>query len=263
MSQLDWFPQTEVPIFGRVQVVPYGNQHYSPRADDAIFVPTNLTGLKVWLDASTGLYQTVDGTAATADGDPVGEFEDQSGQANHYVQGTASQRGTLKLNIINGRAVMRLDGVDDVLSDSTPVDLGTAHTIHMVVRFNSSLTNQMLLSGALNMVYFGFVTGGGIFYRNATGFVVVSHSFSTNTPYLVSMVRSGTSVDFYVNGAQLGTTQTLAGNDTVSLNNIGGWPGDIFDPDADYGQVLAYDTAHNITQLGYVWAYLNDLFAIY
>lgn len=89
------------------------------------FVPTSRTfsplslSPALWLKADAGTNQTASGTAATADADPVGEWQDQGGNGNHLAQATASKRGTLKLNIQNGRPVIRFDGTDDFLVNTT------------------------------------------------------------------------------------------------------------------------------------------------
>src|SRR4029077_11923747 len=55
------------------------------------FVPTQLAGLQLWLKGGAGTYQDTGlTTAAVADGDPVGGWQDQSGQGHHATQGTAA-----------------------------------------------------------------------------------------------------------------------------------------------------------------------------
>ncbi len=70
----------------------------------------------LWLKADAGLYQdSAQTTLATADADPVGAWQDQSGNARHVTQATAGSRPTLKLSIQNGLSVVRFDGSDDYL----------------------------------------------------------------------------------------------------------------------------------------------------
>ena len=79
------------------------------------FTPDQVTGIYAWYRADLGTYQTVSGSAATADGDPVGEWQDQSGSALHVTQGTAGNRPTLQLSELYGRPVLRFDGTNDYL----------------------------------------------------------------------------------------------------------------------------------------------------
>jgi len=59
-------------------------------------VPTDLSGLALWLKSDTGLWQDTAGTVpATAHGDPVGRWDDQSGNNRHATQATAGARPTI------------------------------------------------------------------------------------------------------------------------------------------------------------------------
>lgn len=71
------------------------------------WTPASLTGLQIWLKASA---------ISGADGDAVATWPDSSGNARNLTQGTAAARPTLKLSVYNGKACVRFDGVDDVLS---------------------------------------------------------------------------------------------------------------------------------------------------
>lgn len=81
------------------------------------FSPTDLSGLQLWLKADGTLWQDSARTIpATADADPVGAWDDASGNGNHVTQATSTKRPTLKLSILNGKPVTRFDGADDALS---------------------------------------------------------------------------------------------------------------------------------------------------
>lgn len=81
------------------------------------FLPTHIAGCKLWLRADRGLWQDAARTTpATADGDPIGAWEDLSGNGNHATQSTAAAKPTLKLGVMNGQPVIRFDGVDDWLA---------------------------------------------------------------------------------------------------------------------------------------------------
>lgn len=69
--------------------------------------PLSIDNLEIWLDASqiTGL----------SDDDPVATWLDMSGNGNHATQGVGANQPTYKVNIQNGLAVVRFDGVSDYL----------------------------------------------------------------------------------------------------------------------------------------------------
>lgn len=78
------------------------------------FSPLSISGLALWLKADAGLYQeSTFTTPAVSDGDPVGGWQDQSGNGRHLLEATSNKRLTLKLAIQNGRSIVRSDGVDD------------------------------------------------------------------------------------------------------------------------------------------------------
>src|SRR5262249_3142078 len=59
----------------------------------SIFDPLTLTNLSLWLKGDAGTYQDSGFvTPATADGDPVGGWQDQSGNVRHFAQATAANR---------------------------------------------------------------------------------------------------------------------------------------------------------------------------
>lgn len=72
------------------------------------FDPRSIPGLALWLDASqiTGLV----------DGDPVGTWADKSGNGRDATQATAAAKPAYRPAVLNGKAVVRLDGVDDLVN---------------------------------------------------------------------------------------------------------------------------------------------------
>jgi len=102
-------------------------------AGGAAFIPTDIASLAYWFDASSGTYQdSARTTPATADSDPVGGWEDLSGQARHLAQGTAGLRPTLRTAVLNGRSVLRFDGADDFLRKTFGANLPSQATVFVV-----------------------------------------------------------------------------------------------------------------------------------
>ena len=118
----------------------------------SIFTPKKITGLVSWWDASdpATLYQTSGGSLATADGDPVGEWRDKSGNGYHWAQASGTNKPALKTNIKNSRSVVRLDGVNDYMQVASSVGTfkflhSTDSTIFAVFNCSSLAATRMLL----------------------------------------------------------------------------------------------------------------------
>jgi hypothetical protein len=104
------------------------------------FSPTDIAGLQLWLDSTTGLFDaTSGGSAVTTDGSSVARWEDQSGNGNHVTQTTSNNRPILKTSIVNSRNVVRFDGSNDNLSGGDILDFGDDSVfIGMVIKSAST-----------------------------------------------------------------------------------------------------------------------------
>ncbi len=108
-------------------------------AQGAFQVPTDLSGLALWLDADYGTYADAARlTPATVDQDFIGGWEDRSGLGNHGSNAEGIFRPSLRLNQINGHAALRFDGSNDRFDCGTGIDL-TACTVFVVCK-NSNIT---------------------------------------------------------------------------------------------------------------------------
>lgn len=102
------------------------------------FTPADVPGLVLWLDASLGTYQSTGGSPALADGDPVGEWQDQSGEGNDATQATGANKPTLKTggNGLNGLPVIQFDG-SDYFGFGDFLSALTAGEVFVVVKANA------------------------------------------------------------------------------------------------------------------------------
>ena len=81
------------------------------------FSPSQLSGLRLWLDAEKGV---------TSAANKVSAWADQSGQSNNAAQTMLARQPELTVNTINGHPVIHFDGSDDVLKvlDSASLRFG-------------------------------------------------------------------------------------------------------------------------------------------
>jgi hypothetical protein len=126
-----------------------------------------------------------------------------------------------------GTGSMAFDGTGDYLVAPSSVnwDFGTGNfTVEFWINF-SSLTNNAIVGkwGSGSGKYAWIVQRNGtnlIFYTGNNGTLGTQFTFSwspsTSTWYHVAITRSGTSLRAFVNGSQIGTTQTTSDSLTAS-----------------------------------------------
>lgn len=221
------------------------------------FKPFQIAGLKLWYaaDQITGLV----------DADPVVTWSDLSGNANDGTQATAGKRPIYKTGIVNGKPVVRFDGTDDFITYPS-ISLGTQNSFFIVYRPRTSTAGHVLLGGAAGN-YASYIDATSMFYSAKSGVtqysVSVAHGgFTINSTYILSIVRNNTSVSFYKNGVQLGTTQTLGFNDTISLSALGAYADGTTVLIEDEPEVLIYASAPADNQRKQMENYLGTKYAI-
>lgn len=104
-------------------------------------------------------------------------------------------------------------------------DLGTNNTATFWINFNSVSGTRVIIGSDTNGQYASYIDfGGGLWYyspnsgNNAN--VSISGLFTAGRWYHLAVSRSGTSVTFYVNGSQIGGTQTLSTNNALTVGAL-------------------------------------------
>ena len=90
------------------------------------FSPADISGLALWLDAD-------DAGTLTAVGGAVSEWRDKSGNARHFTA-TAAQEPSSTAATLNGRTVVRFDGVADRMTRASFLHALDQHTLFVVAR---------------------------------------------------------------------------------------------------------------------------------
>lgn len=212
----------------------------------------------LWLKADAGLYTTSGGsTPATADGDPVGRWEDQSGNSRHLLQATAGLRPTLKLAIKNSRSVVRFDGLDDWMRAS--FTLNQPHTRFIVFKFRSTPAGGVgaVADGVAPFQYSVYVSGA---FKILAGSYVGTQAFDTNWHAWRSQFNGASSKTQLDNGS-------IVTGDAGSANAGGLTLAAVYDNSycapIDVGEVLEFPSALSDANATLVFGYLNDRWAIY
>lgn len=187
--------------------------------------PADITGLELWLRADAGTLQSSGGSAADSDGDPVGEWEDQSGNGIDFTQSTASSKPTLKLDMINKQPLIRFDGSNDDLSRQSDWLSGAQGAVFMVgmdqggrsplsLGFSAS-TNQYMV------FYYDFNESIGLIQRESdtNDRIYGDDTYEDNVPLLGMWSSTGSSYHFRLNGEDQDLTVEAG-------SNSGDWFGD-------------------------------------
>ena len=223
------------------------------------FSPSDIAGLQLWLDATTGLFDaTSGGSAVTTDGSAVARWEDQSGNGRHITQTTLASRPILKTAIQNSKNIIRFDGTDDILRRSEAfVHAQGAATIFVVVSANSGASDRLMSEGRTantNSLYMPIISASAtlfqVLYRLDNGTIPLNNvSFGTafnGTGFkLICAVDSGTNFAGFINKVTTNNQNYTRGTVTLDTFAIGGWATNIerdFFP-GDVAEVVIYNTA--------------------
>ena len=112
------------------------------RASDSggAFVPTDLTGLALWLDADDASSIT---EAVT---NQVSQWNDKSGNARHFSQATSGNQPATNITTINGKNAIDFDGVDDYLFRTSAFITALGSCAAFVVVKGPAQDNKYLLA---------------------------------------------------------------------------------------------------------------------
>ncbi len=234
------------------------------------FVPSDVSGMTLWMSADSGVYtDTGRTTPATTDGDLIAGWGDQSGVGHHFVQSSSGARPTLKLNIQNGKPVLRFDGTTDLMTNAAQLGTfiaNTAYTYFIVWKATAINTNGATTDQNDTIIC---DTGGyfGIFLKSApTQFVYnwdgTSDSATTNIAtgsFMVSMgrhesgnlyssVNGGTETSSASGNTQVTTGTMKLGNDRLGSNFL----------DGDIAEIIVYNVAVSTTNISNVTTYLRS-----
>lgn len=230
------------------------------------FTPTQVGGTLLWLDAadSNTLFQTVGGAAATADGNPVGEWKDKSGNGRNGTN-TLTGRPMLKTGIYNGRNTIRFNGTSTFLSLPNFYNLGTDdYTAFIVTKVNTPaaftvIFEQAAPAGAARFVF--FVGSGAQRYQYYHNTFVGSGILGTSINVIFKAVSNGTNRSFSVNN---GTPVSATIADFNSTGNFTYLGNSLYNEylNGDVSEVLFYNKALSAGDQTLIYNYLSAKWGI-
>lgn len=234
--------------------------HAGPQLD---FSPAQIPGLVGWWDATDAstLFQVAAGAAATANGDPVGQWKDKSGQNNHATQASGTNKPTLATNAKGGNSAVSFDGVNDSLGMSS-FNL-TSHDMFFVFRRASTgiVTHGLTKDFGTytfdwfsdNKVYTAAsVTGGSTTANTSTGWFIgeTSKTGSGSTTFTAKL-----------NGS---TVLSTAINGSYDINTIGAFIKASSEYTAGFiGEIILYNSELSAGNRTQIQTYLNSKWGVY
>jgi len=179
-----------------------------------------------------GSVQGVSEASTLSDGEgnpPVAEWKmdentgttiaDTSGNGNTGTFGASTAAPTWTAGKIGPG--LSFDGSNDKVQLDTPFDLGTTHTFETWFKPSTIISGyKAVLGGADTNNYALLIDDSTFLYKAQSNYVSTPFSVQPNTWYHYALVRSNTSVTYYLNGKQL-DTDTLGSNSSLTVTTIG------------------------------------------
>jgi hypothetical protein len=212
-------------------------------AEAAAFAPTDITGLKLWLDASQ---------LALADNADVYTWSDMSGLGNDVTARVGVDNPpTFKTGIQNGLPVIRFNRADSELLFRT-ASVGTVAHVFAVAKYNGAtfINYDAMIGGTSELLLIGNLGSTVMYPAPNTPTYYYNGADSTAT-------RQGPMNAFVVLGLSVATPHTaiapIVGNDRFITDRY--WHGDMC-------EIIFYDHVLTTGERGQVDAYLQTKWGI-
>ena len=219
--------------------------------------PQTVTGLRHWLKADA---------LPLGHGDPVALWPDASGSGNDLAQSNAAKRPTFRINQLNGRPVVRFDGVDDTLFK---VALGgfaatQGHTIMAVLNPTAAVSFGMAVVTRPGFTELRQTLAGGVAQWLAPSGSTLVNGLATLTGswkvWTGCYAVAGQRLELFINGTSQGFA-TDAGTLAVGDGYLGS-RADSFYWLGEMAEVLVYDAALAVADRQTVESYLTAKYSL-
>ncbi|MCP4192872.1 MAG: PEP-CTERM sorting domain-containing protein [Planctomycetaceae bacterium] len=207
-------------------------------------------GLVLWLDATDPdtLFQDEDLSISAAIGDPVGGWQDKSGNDFHGTQFDDVLQPTYQANTMNGLPSVRFDGLDgDGMVIDDDLYLERDYTAFIVNQYWGNIQGRTLQArGGPNWLH---GLWGGNYGSYAEGWVGFNPA-EIDVAYVADTVGTEDGSSFTVNGGNQTESNTPVGNPgNLGIGSSGGFA-EV--SDADVSEIVIYDRILSDTELSLV-----------
>lgn len=212
------------------------------------FVPTDISGLQLWLDAS-------DTSTITEAGGSVSQWDDKSGNSNNVVQGTAAKQPTTGTRTLNSLNVLDFDGGDN-MTVTLPSVISQPGTIFVVGQFDLTGTAQYFYDSvtAANRVL-AFRQSTDVIFMFA-GASLTKAGETSVAPYLIACEYNTTSSELVLNGVSAASGN--AGSNSFQSFKLGSRYTDASYLDGFIAEFLFYDSVLSVSDYSSVQTFLSD-----
>ena len=197
---------------------------------DVLWTPAQIS-TALWLDAA-------DETTITLNGSTVSQWNDKSGNGRHAVQGTAGKQPTRVLSGLNGKTILRFDGINDGSIMTTTWNLTDSHSIFLVAKKSTQTSDA---ASGIRPLVASTTSGGRLiagigtfrvglsaplinsadFLLDDTRITPIRNSWLDNVVRLLNYTYNGTTMNGWLDGSTFSTPLT-ASFSTFGAINIGG-----------------------------------------
>lgn len=227
-------------------------------------LPRSMANIQWWMDASQGVYTDAGVTLAT-NGQTVQQWNDQSGNARHGTQATAADKPLIITGAINGKPVLRFDGVSDYLAFDGAFLVGTPYTILVVTQITNNQSDNFFVGGdggTANIdLRFGFSNTSTFRLAQGSNALSVAETASGVPDMYLGSLNTTTGRVIRKNGTLLtsdGVTNTIA---TFTNSNIGKkGTGNFFR--GDIAEIIVYNKELVLAEREMAQCYLSRKYAI-
>jgi hypothetical protein len=210
--------------------------------------------------SDTGVFQATAGAAALLTNDPVGEWQDQSGNARHLIE--ATNKPTLQLNAINGKPGIRFDGTNDKLK--ALFSLNRPFHVFLVFKQITWVSARNVLAGGAGDDY-------SILQNTSSPTLAVwggastagqNNQLAVDTWGLLESLVDATTRRLRIN-AGVATTPSVPSADERGGITMGAHPTPSAFSNIEVAELLVYSAELTGADLTAVRDYLNDKYAIF
>jgi len=232
---------------------------------NATTTPDQISGLKLWLDASSGV--TTDGSTQAVDGDPIKQWNDLSTSSANAIQATVGNRPVYKTNIINGKPVIRFNGSPQNMITSSFLDssFDNNFTYFMVASKENGDIEVSTSNGDMNWYTGGqedhFIANTGNLNPDQITGVPAGNNFSISDPTIETFKYDGTNATLRVSGRQKSVSTTGALGLSGGLT-IGSLSSNNFYYHGDIAEIIIYNSVLSDTQIEQIESYLMNKYGI-